>query len=160
MRPTINTEKHIVNNSIGTVAASAINPLTIAFAVATHPATVSEVREGAKISAVYIEMWVTSGDGSQGSCIITLEKRTGNMVAMTTAQSAALGDYVNKKNVLHTFQGLLAPNTREPMAAIHGWFKIPKGKQRFGLQDILVLNIHGQGSAVNFCGFMVFKEQY
>ncbi len=160
MRPTINTEKHYVQQSLGSVAAGAITPISVAFAVATHPSSVSEVREGAKISAVYIEMWINSSVTLAGSGILTLEKRTGNMVAMTAAQSTVLDAYVNKKNVLHTFMGLVPGDETMPMPAIRGWFKIPKGKQRFGLQDILVLNIHGQGSAIDFCGFFVYKEQY
>ncbi len=160
MRPTVNTEKHMVQQSLASIASGAITPLTIAFAVAAHPATVTEVREGAKIENVYVEMWVTSDDAASGTMIVTLEKRTGNMVAMTAAQSAALNSYVNKKNVLHTFMGLVPPNVQYPMVAIKGWFKIPKGKQRFGLQDILVLNVHGQSNGGNFCGFFIYKEQY
>ncbi len=160
MRPTINTEKHYVQQSLGTVVAAGIQPLTIAFGVAGSPTAVNEVREGAKLSAVYIEMWITGDDSVQSSCIITLEKRSGNMVAMTAAQSAALGTYVNKKNVLHTFQGLAPPNTQYPMAGIKGWFRIPRGKQRFGLNDVLVINIHGQSDGINFCGFFTYKEQY
>ena len=159
MRPTINTEKHYVQQSLATVAAGAITPVSIAFAEAI-PTAVASVREGAKISAVYIEMWISGDDATASTAIVTLEKRTGNMVAMTAAQSAALNSYVNKKNVLHTFMGLVPPNIQYPTAALRGWFKIPKGKQRFGLQDLLVLNIHGQSNGLDFCGFFTYKEQY
>ncbi len=160
MRPVVNTEKHYVQQSLAGVVSGAIAPISIAFAVAAHPSSNSEVREGSKITAVYIEMWVTGDDAVSSTGIITLEKRSGNMVAMTAAQSAALDSYVNKKNVFHTFMGLLPPNTQYPMAAIKGWFKIPKSKQRFGIQDLLVLNIHGQSDGLTFCGFFTYKEQY
>jgi len=159
MRPTINTEKHYVQQSLGTVVAGAITPISIAFAAAA-PTGAEQVREGCKITAVYVEMWLTGDDAVAGTAIVTLEKRSGNMVAMTAAQSAALNSYVNKKNVFHCQMGLLPPNTQYPMASIKGWFKIPKGKQRFGLQDLLVLNIHGQSDGVDFCGFFTYKEQY
>ncbi len=160
MRPVINTEKHIVQQSLASVASGAITNRTIAFGVVTPTSTNTDVREGSIITAVYVEMWVTSDDTGAGTAIITLEKRGGNMVAMTAGQSAALNTYVNKKNVLHTFMGLVGPNTQYPMAVVKGWFKIPKGKQRFGINDLLVLNMHGQSNGLSFCGFFVYKEQY
>ncbi len=159
MRPTINTEKHYVQQSLATVAAGAINPISIAFATAV-PAAANQVREGARISAVYIELWCSGDDATPSTAICTLEKRSGNMVAMTVAESALLHDYVNKKNILHTFMGLIPPDIQFPTPVLKGWFKIPKGKQRFGLNDLLVLNVHGQSNGLDFCGFFIYKEQY
>ncbi len=159
MRPRINTEKHYVQASLGAVASGAIVPLTIAVGAAV-PVLQTDVREGAIISAIYIEMWLTSDDAAAGTAIVTLEKRSGSMVPMTVAQSAALGTYINKKNVLHTQMGLLGPNTQYPMAVVKGWFRIPKGKQRMGLTDIFVLNLHGQSNGLAFCGFFTYKEQF
>ncbi len=105
-------------------------------------------------------MWLTSDDTAAGTAIVTLEKVPAGATAMTAAQSAALNDYPNKKNILHTQMGLLGPNTQYPMAVVKGWFKIPKGKQRFGLKDILSLNIHGQSNGLAGCGFFIFKEQF
>ncbi len=161
MRPRVHAEKHLVQNSLFTVASGALTALTIAAAKQTvTPANASHVREGSTISACYVEMWITSDDTAAGTAIVTLEKRPSNLGAMTAAESAALDGYDNKKNVLHTFMGLIPPNVQYPMAAIKGWFKIPKGKQRFGLEDKLVLNVHGQSNGVSACGFFIFKEQY
>ncbi len=160
MRPRVHTEKHIVQVSLATVASGAISARTIAFGVVTPTATNTDVREGSIISAVYIEMWLTSDDAGSSTAIVTLERRSGNMVAMLVGQSAALNSYVNKKNILHTFMGLVPTNVQYPMPAIKGWFKIPKGKQRFGINDLLVLNIHGQSNGLTLCGFFVYKEQY
>ncbi len=159
MRPVVNTEKHYLQVSLATVASGSITPITLVFAEAV-PTAVSSVREGAKISAIYIELWVTGDDAVQSSGIITLEKRNGTAVAMTAAQSASLGTYVNKKNVFFTQMGLFPSNTTYPMASIKGWFKIPKSKQRFGLNDVLVINVHGQSDGLQFCGFSTYKEQY
>ncbi len=160
MRPVINSEKHIVQRSLFTVASGAIDPSTIAFAKATPvAATPSDCREGCVIKAVYVEMWLTSDDTAQGTAIVTLERVPGGASPMTAAQSASLDSYANKKNVLNTFQGLISPNTQYPMAAIKGWFKIPKGKQRFGISDRLILNCHGQSNGLQACGFFVYKEQ-
>ncbi len=161
MRPTINTEKHVVQHSLFAVASGAITGLSIVFARASPVAAVpQDVREGSRISAVYVEMWLSSDDAASGTAIVTLERLPGGVVNMTAASSASLDAYVNKKNILHTFMGLLPSNVQYPMASIKGWIKIPKGKQRFGISDRLVLNVHGQSNGVSGCGFMIFKEQY
>jgi len=159
MRPVVNTEKHIVQTSLFAVGSGAIAQVHIANAVAV-PTARQHVREGAKISSVYLEYWVTSDDAAQGSSIISLEKQSGNQTAMSTAESAAMNAYPNKKNVLHIQMGLNGPNTQYPMPAVKGWFKIPKSKQRFGLDDLLVLNFHGQSNGLSICGNAVYKEQY
>ncbi len=162
MRPVVNTEKHYLQVSLATVASGALSSIKIAEAVAAPGATeADEVREGAKISAVYVEMWIQTDDTALGSSIITLEKLSGaSNDNMTAAESASLNSYDNKKNIFYTQMGLTPGNATYPMATIRGWFKIPKSKQRFGLQDRLMLNIHGQSNGLSFCGFMLFKEQY
>ncbi len=161
MRPRVHTEKHYVQKSLFAIAAGAINVSTIAFAPQTVvPATNTHVREGSTISAVYVEMWVTSDDAAAGTVIATLEKRPGTSAAMTAADSASLDAYGNKKNILHTQMGLIGPNVQVPIAIIKGWFKIPRGKQRFGQDDSLVLNILAQSNGIAACGFFLFKEQY
>ncbi len=158
MRPVINTVKHVTQFSLSNVALGAISPLSIVDVVAA-PSNSDEVAEGTKIEAVYVEMWLTSGDAAQSSCIMTLEKRPSGLGAMTAGESAALFTYDNKKNILYTLQGLLPSTVQIPLPAIRKWVKIPKGKQRFGLGDKLVLNIHGQSNDVNLCGFAIYKSQ-
>ena len=161
MRPVINTEKHLVQHSLFSVALGAVTNLSIVFAKAAPVAAVpQDCREGCVIKAVYVEMWITTDDANQGSSIVTLERVPGGASPMTAAQSASLDSYANKKNVLHTQMGLTPGNSQYPMASIKGWIKIPKGKQRFGISDRLILNIHGQSNGLTGCGFMVFKEQY
>jgi len=151
----------MVQQSLFAVASGAITAFTVAIGVQdVAAASVTNVREGSVITAVYIEMWVSSDDAASGSAIITLERRPSAGTAMTAAQSAALNAYPNKKNILHTFMGLTPSNVQYPMAAIKGWFKIPKGKQRFGIGDILVLNLHGQSNGLSACGNFIYKEQY
>ncbi len=160
MRPKVHTEKHFNQKSLFTVASGAILNQTILTAVAVPSAAV-QVREGCTISAIYIEMWFTSDDVSQGSVIVTLEKVPGATTALiAVGQIAALNDYINKKNILHTQMGLIGPNTQYPMQIVKGWFKIPKSKQRFGLNDRLVFSIFGQSNGVQGCGFFLYKEQY
>ncbi len=161
MRPKVMTEKHFVQRSLFAVASGAINNHTIVFAPQTPAAAdPTNVREGATVSAVYIELWLTSDDAAAGSVICTLEKRGGTSTVMGTADAGALNAYGNKKNIFHTQMGLLGPNVQVPIAIVKGWFRIPKGKQRFGQDDSLVFNIFAQSNGVSGCGFSLFKEQY
>ncbi len=149
----------MVQFSLGNVTSGNVTPLSIVDVVAS-PSAQDEVAEGTKIEAIYIEMWVSSVDGVQSSCVATVEKRPSGLGAMNAAESASLNSYDNKKNVLHTFQGLLGASTSSPpMPVIHKWVKIPKGKQRFGIGDKLVLNILAQSRGTNHCGFAVYKAQ-
>ncbi len=159
MKPTINTEKHYLQFSLSALASGAITSLAICKATETRSVD-SHVRIGAVVSAVYIEMWVQSDDASAGSVICTLEKVPGTGIDMTTTESADLNAYHNKKNVLHTQMGLIPNNVTYPMAIVKGWFKIPKGKQRMGLDDDLNFNIFAQSNGLTFCGFAIFKEQF
>ncbi len=159
MRPRVHVEKHFNQKSLFAVASGAITNLVILTAVAV-PSTAVTVREGCTISAIYIEMWLSSDDAASGTAIVTLEKLNGAQPVMTTTESGALNDYDNKKNVFHTQMGLLPSNVQYPMAVIKGWIKIPKGKQRFSLGDRLVFNIFGQSNGVAGCGFFLYKEQY
>ncbi len=161
MRPRVHTEKHLVQRSLFAVASGVLNIHVIAIAPQTHvAATADNVREGSIISSVYIELWLTSDDAAAGSVVCTLEKRGGTTTAMTAANSAALDSYANKKNILHTQMGLIGPNVQVPMPIVKGWFKIPKGKQRFGQGDVLIFNILAQSNGVSGCGFSIYKEQY
>ncbi len=161
MRPRVHVEKHMRQRSLFAVASGAIDTDDIAVSVSLPTATSAvEVREGCTISAIYVEMWLSSDDAASGTAIVTLEKLVGSSTNMTVAESAALQNYDNKKNVLFTFMGLLPSNVQYPMASIKGWIRIPKGKQRFSLGDRLAFNIHGQSNGVAGCGFFIYKEQY
>ncbi len=160
MRPKVHTRKHMVQFSLFTVASGALTSLKLASTVEVVGTAVDHVKEGSTISAVYIEMWLTSDDTAAGTAIVTLERLPGTASVMTAAQSAALDDYGNKNNIFHTQMGLLGPNTQYPMAVVKGWFKIPKGKQRMSQDLALRLNVHGQSNGVAGCGFATYKEQY
>ncbi len=160
MRPTINSSKHVVQFSLFAVASGAITNLAIATAIAVPTAAVADVRIGATIKAVYVEMWLTSDDVAAGTTIVTLEKIQSGTAGMTAASSGALNAYSNKKNIFYTCMGLLPPNIQYPFNCVKGWIKIPKGKQRFGVGDRLALNVHGQSNGVAGCGLAIYKEYY
>lgn len=159
MRPRVNTEKHILQFSPTTVGLGAISNVLAVHAVAA-PALSRDVREGAIVSAIYVEFWIHSDDAAAGSTVVTLEKVPALATPMTYAQSIVLNDYSNKKNILYTSQGLVPPNVQSGLPLIRGWFKIPKGKQRFGLGDKIIINISGISNGVVYCGHLQFKEQF
>ncbi len=160
MKPIIHSTKHYVQQSRSQVGTVQLQALDIIRSVeSTIANAVDEVAEGATVKAVYVEMWILD-TAADGSFVITLEKRPGSGVIQTFAQSNALGTYKNKKNIFYTTQGL-SPNNGvgNPVPIIRQWFKIPKGKQRFGLEDRLVLNITNNGlNDLEFCGFFLYKE--
>ncbi len=161
MRPIIHSEKHYFQMSIFNVAGLAIVEKRPIVAVATDAKdAVFEVIEGAVVKAVYIELWVRSEDTTATSGIISIEKAPGiATVAMSAVQSAALGDYPNKKNIFYVTQGLFNDQDADAIPAFKGWIKIPKSKQRFGLGDSLRINIHANTTVgLNVCGFVTYKE--
>ncbi len=160
MRPIIHSTKHYVQMSLSTVTTAAVNTEVLIQAVESTVAnTVKEVAEGTIIKAVYVELWAIGSVSNQFFTIV-LEKRPSGLAGVTIAEIASLGTYDNKKNVLYTTQGLASNDgIAAPIPVIRQWFKIPKGKQRFGLQDILSLGISSRGSDdVIYCGFATYKE--
>ncbi len=161
MKPTINSAKHILQHPISTVAVGAIaNLVEVEGTPIALIANQQDVREGATVKAVYVELWITSDDDTQSSAIVSFEKVPVNAPLMTTAQVNSLNGYANKKNILHIFEGLVGPISQVPMPAFKGWVKIPKSKQRFGLDDKFVINIYALSDGLKFCGFTIFKEYY
>ncbi len=132
-------------------------------AIEGAPSTPTTIAEGAIVQACYVEFWVSQDSASTvGSYTVVLFKDPGNTSGMTTAQMAALHDYPNKKNIFFTGQGLLTPNDGGQVPVLRGWYKIPKGKQRFGLQDTLKISLRNNNLTaidINFCGVAIFKEK-
>ncbi len=162
MRAPITSTKHIVNFSIANTASGAVLTRTIADAfVVSAVNTATEVREGCLIKAVYLEMWLRGSDAGVGSTFIwILEKNEANAPAPAAGNMAALFGYSNKKNILYTTQGLINDDTGVATPIVRQWFKIPKGKQRFGLQDKLQIHLFAQSGSIDDCGLAVFKEYY
>ncbi len=117
----------------------------------------NQVVEGSVIKAVYVEMWLLAGSQQPGSITVTLEKLIGSSTTMTFLESSQLFTYSNKKNILYCTQGITPDANGNPIPFLRGWFKIPKGKQRFGLNDRLLLNISANVEDCTFCGQFVYK---
>ncbi len=121
-------------------------------------ATTADVFEGAIVKAIFIEMWIIS-NGLQTQFDLALYKAPAGAIAMTSTNLLNAGAYNNKKNILYFTQGLVGEEkTTNPMNVLKGWIKIPKGKQRFGLGDRLILSFTPTGVSTLSCGFGTFKD--
>ncbi len=160
VRPSINSVKHYVQVSLATVLAGANSAINVALAVDAPTAdSASEVRVGASIKAVYVEMWVRAGDTAHGSTLLTFGKATGGQT-MSFAEQIDLHNYTAKNNILYHTQGTTNDQDADAIPFIRMWIKIPKGKQRMALGDRLFLSISAQALDNIICGFMTYKEYY
>ncbi len=160
MRSVIKSVKHYVQVSKATITSGAVSTSDIVdgTSVAAVGAATDEVEEGSLVKAVYVEMWIGAGGPALGSCVACIEKRPSGSPVMTTTNMLNLAAYPNKKNILQTFQGLTPHEDTYPTPIFKGWVKIPKGKQRIGLGDKIVLNIYAVSGGGEICGFFTYKE--
>ncbi len=162
MRAVIKSKKHIFQISQSTVAQAAVVNTIFCRAQELTSTSPESIEEGAIVKACYLEFWVSQDSASVvGSYTVILCKNPGIGPNPLTGDLAALHDYDNKKNVLFTAQGLLTPNDGGQVPVLRGWYKVPKGKQRFGLDDKLILSIRNNNATaidINFCGLVIFKE--
>ncbi len=161
----INSVKHYVHKTNATLASgAAINIVLVDSVVAPAVANPFDVKTGAVIKAVHIEIWVLGAGVSETDIQFGafLEKIENGVAAMTFAQSLNLGAYDNKKNILYTTQGVTSSQVDGsiPLALMRSWFKIPKGKQRFGQGDRLVLTVNSVGGSLQVCGLTTYKEYF
>jgi len=160
MRAPIHSDKHYVQMSLTTVTTGAeVDVVLIDAQEGTVANQVFEVVEGAVVKAIFVELWCIGSVNDQFFTII-LQKLSSGATPASITQMAALGTYTNKKNILYTTQGLASNDgIGDPMPVIRQWFKIPKGKQRFGLGDKMVIQVASRGDAnIVFCGFATYKE--
>ncbi len=162
MRAPIHSKKHIVQVSQGTIAQAAVEDTNLIVAK-EQPSTVpTEIEEGAIVKAIWIELWLGNASTSVvGSYTTIVVKVPGGSNPADASEMAALHDYTNKKNILFTSQALVPPTDGGQVNVIRNWVKIPKGKQRFGLNDKLFITTRNNNStavSINFCGCAIFKE--
>ncbi len=157
MRPVIQSTKKYIQVSLSTVLSGQSNTTTIIEAVDVLTGANKQVVTGSIIKAVFVEMWVRAGDTAPGTTLVTLVKVPGSAPNPIFADLTNLTDYENKKNVLYHTQGLTNDQDADAIPFVRQWFKIPKGKQRFGLNDRLVLMVTAQAIDNIICGFMTYK---
>ncbi len=162
-RPVINSVKHFTHHTEADISAGGIQNGEAVSAVTVNAITNSQdIREGSVVKAIYVERWLI-GNGAAGvnaQFNLTVEKKRALEADMTFAQSATLTAYPNKKNILYTTQGIVpSSDGGNTVPVIRQWIAIPKGKQRFGLDDEIMVNV-AFTTAGTTCGIEIFKEYY
>ncbi len=158
MRPIISSRKHIRQIAINSVMGGTLTIVKAIHAKQDADAIVpEEVDIGTTIKAVYIELWILAGSQQPGSFTVSVEKLNGSLPTMTFADSALMHTYTNKANVLYTTQGVSPDANGNPVPIIRTWIKIPRGKQRFALNDKLHINMSANVEDMTHCGLVIFK---
>ncbi len=160
----IQSIKHYVTRTNAAIASGFATGSVIvdAVSVAAVGAATNEIEEGSLVKAVYIEIWilVDGATATNGQFFLGVEKVTPGPGGMTFTDTANLGAYDNKKNVLYVTQGVLgsAVDGNQAVPVLRTWVLIPKGKQRFGLGDRLIVTVAATGQELQHCGIFTYKE--
>ncbi len=160
MRPPIVSRKHYVQFTEYNVASATVTTHNVVVGKNVQDTDQNfEVTQGSLVKAVFIEMWLLSDTTVVGSFVVMVERASGGQNVPTFTNMTTLDAYPNKKNVLFVSQGLLGENDANPTPVLRQWIKIPKGKQRIGLDDSIRVNIAAIGSAqISGCEFEVYKS--
>ncbi len=157
----INSVKHYIPAENSTIASGVRRSLVLVDAVvAPASSNTFDVKEGSIVKAIFIENWIKSNAsaGTDTKFQLALEKVPAGQTALNFTQMSNLQSYDNKKNILFFSQGVVGDLTTQAIPVVRTWFKIPKGKQRFGLGDRLVLSVASNAAEINNCGFSTYKE--
>ncbi len=155
----INTVKHYVGQPKFVVALGTATTLEIANVVAAPVNTNREdVSEGSMIKSVHYEYWISGETGAATQFVLTIEKSPSNALNPTFADMLNLGGYANKKNILYTTQGIVVGTGAQSVPIIRDWLLVPKGKQRMGQEDRILVTIATVDTALSICGISTYKE--
>ncbi len=159
----INSVKHYVPRpNVSLASGAGQGNVVVDAVVAPATAAASDVKEGAVVKAVHLEYWLWGGGttGVDTQFVIVVEKTPSGGTAIGAAQMLNMGAYQNKKNILYQSQGVIGAGVdgSQAIPVIRDWLLIPKGKQRFGFGDRLVVSFTTVGSAIQICGQATYKE--
>ncbi len=156
----ITSVKHYVHRSTTQVGGTSIVNFEALEGVSQNAVTnAQDVVAGSVVKAIYIEMWLNGEDATnQAQFVLTIEKLPANATVMSISDSSNLTAYTNKKNVLYTTQGILGLAGLQSVPVHRGFVKIPKGKQRMGLGDKIMVNVAAVNVNIQMCGIAIFKE--
>ena len=159
VRPVINSRKHYRQVTLASAEMATINQESIVLVTqSVDEGLASQVSAGTVIKAVFVELWLLATSQQPATFVVSLEKISSGGPAQSFANSVNLHQYNNKKNILYTTQGLIGDANSNPTPVMRQWYAIPKGKQRFGLGDSLVLNISSITDDTQYCGLFIFKS--
>ncbi len=158
----INSVKHYVGQPKFAVALGTRTTLEVADVVVPPVSPEREkVSEGSLIKAIYFEFWLSAEatSGVLNTFVMTIEKSPSGVADPAFSDMFNLGGYANKKNILYTTQAIVGTSFDGPaIPVIRNWLKIPKGKQRMGHKDRILITFASQDVTMAVCGFTTYKE--
>ncbi len=159
----INAIKHYVQKTNTVITSGARNSTVLIHAVAVSDvSSTDDVVEGSIVKAIYCEWWI-KGTGTADADTqfnVVLEKVPGaGATGIDFTEMLNMGSYDNKKNIFFAGQGVIGGiGGGQAIPILRGWYKIPKGKQRFGLGDFFQISVASTGETAQECGFATYKE--
>ncbi len=150
----INSVKNIIDGTFLGVAAAAITPVSLALGVNNYAGAVTEVPIGAKISSVYLFFQILPTAGT-ANVDWYIWKNPGN--ALPDPVPGATGGNPQRRYILHEEKGIPgnAADGAYPLT-FKGVIKIPRGRQRWGENDLLELVFRG-ADIHNACVKCIYK---
>ncbi len=156
----IHSIKHYVHRTNAEVATGVVlvQGLVTSIAKGATRSSSDQIEEGAVVKAIHVEAWICGTDATQSQFTFILYKLPAGQVVPDATDMANLGSWDNKNNILFTSQGVLPQESAAiSVPVIREWVKIPKGKQRFGLNEKFQMAFFSVGT-LQICGIAIYKE--
>lgn len=155
MRP-VNSFKNDTDTAQLALAVNATTNFNFASAVNTYAGGLTEVPIGARVNAVYVEIYASSRSTTPEVIDWYIAKNPGT--ALTLPNANAVGGNANRKWIFkhHTF---LAGQQDGGIMRFAGWIKIPRKMQRFGELDVLTIRAYNRtlGGSWDFLAHCIYK---
>ncbi len=153
LRP-INSVKNIVDGTFLGVLAATNTDVVVAATVNDYTGGVADVPIGAKISSVFLFVQMISSDSSVSNMDWYIIRKPSGVALPTPG---AVGGNAARKFVLHEEKGIPgnALDGAYPLT-FKGVIKIPRGRQRMGEGDQLLVRLRG-ASEYNACVKCIYK---
>ncbi len=154
----IHSIKHVVDVQQAIALGVQANQVLIEAVDAPVLANTREVETGSKVNSIYlrVEGYATTSGALANFYIIIFKNPGGNL---TVPQPNGVGANDNKNNVIHQEMVMFQKQTgSNPRTLFNGVLMIPKGKRRFGINDLLQIAFFAPGVNVDACFQCIFKE--
>ncbi len=146
-------------DSQGGLVAAAVTGVTLADAVdAPTLASTAEVETACTIHSIYLDIQVAAtGSGALANVYMYLVKNPGNNITLPVPNVVGASDV--KRFVLHQEMLMVQRSTLGiPRTLFKGVIKIPRSKSRFGIDDLMSVQLFSPGVNMDFCVQCIYKE--
>ncbi len=155
----INTLKHIVDRQGGLVATTQVEEILVS--AVDNPTFVTnpqEISNTSNVTHVFLNVQVAAtGTAALANVYMFVAKNPAGDLVFPDANAVGKSDL--RKHVLHQEMIMTEKNTTAiPRTLFKGVIKIPRGKQRFGLGDKLIVALLAPGVNFDYCVQCIYKE--